>query len=161
MPVPAIRLICPWRIGEFFGEGDELDVLSQQTGQSGAGVTWDDQLQCWVGDAPDVVASLRADRRFRKPVLNTESGYEYLRGHPTEKKQVHHTDKVRRTSGASSARAVTSPLGFTARLATATPGTASTRRTATPSRSRTKAPRVNWERSTTSSLRAFLAAAAL
>jgi len=89
---------APWRIGEFFGEGGELDVLSQQTGQSGAGVTWDDQLQCWVGDAPDVVASLRADRRFRKPVLNTESGYEYLRGHPTEKKQVHHTDKVRRTS---------------------------------------------------------------
>lgn len=88
---------APWRIGEFFGEGGELDVLSQQTGQSGAGVTWDDQVQCWVGDAPDVVASLRADRRFRKPVLNTESGYEYLRGHPTEKKQVHHTDKVRRT----------------------------------------------------------------
>lgn len=89
---------APWRIGEFFGEGNALDVLSQQTGQAGAGVTWDDQLQCWVGDAPDVVASLRADRRFRKPVLNTEKGYEYLRGHPTEKKQVHHTDKVRRTS---------------------------------------------------------------
>ena len=40
----------------------------------------------------------RADRRFRKPVLNTENGYEYLRGHPTEKKQVHHTDKVRRSA---------------------------------------------------------------
>jgi hypothetical protein len=31
-------------------------------------------------------------------VLNTESGYEYLRGHPTEKKQVHHTDKVRHSA---------------------------------------------------------------
>ena len=31
-------------------------------------------------------------------MLNTESGYEYLRGHPTEKKQVHHTDKVRRSA---------------------------------------------------------------
>src|SRR5262249_42704991 len=41
---------------------------------------------------------LRADRRYRKPVLNTESGYEYLRGGPTERQQVHHTDKVRRAS---------------------------------------------------------------
>jgi hypothetical protein len=88
----------PWRIGEFFGEGNELDVLSQQTGQAGEGVTWDEQLLCWVGDDPNLVASLRADRRFHKPVLNTESGYEYLRGQPTQKKQVHHTDKVRRSA---------------------------------------------------------------
>jgi len=45
-----------------------------------------------------LVDSLRADRKYKKPVLNTENGYEYLRGHPTEKKQVHHTDKVRRSS---------------------------------------------------------------
>jgi hypothetical protein len=88
----------PWRIGGFFGEGDDFDVLSQQTGQAGAGVVWDEQLQCWTGDDPDLVASLRADRRYRKPVLNTENGYEYLRGQPTEKKQVHHTDKVRHSS---------------------------------------------------------------
>jgi hypothetical protein len=31
-------------------------------------------------------------------VLNTESGYEYLHGHPTENQQVHHTDKVRHSS---------------------------------------------------------------
>ena len=31
-------------------------------------------------------------------MLNTENGYEYMRGHPTEKKQVHHTDKVRRSA---------------------------------------------------------------
>jgi hypothetical protein len=30
--------------------------------------------------------------------LNTENGYEYLPGQPTERKQVHHTDKVRRTA---------------------------------------------------------------
>jgi hypothetical protein len=88
----------PWRIGGFFGEGDEMDVLSQQTGQHGDGCVWDDKSQCWVGDDRNLVASLRADRCFRKPVLNTENGYEYLRGHPTAKKQVHHTDKVRRSA---------------------------------------------------------------
>ena len=51
-----------------------------------------------MGDDPDLVASLRADRRFGKPVLNTENGYEYLRGQPTQRKQVHHTDKVRRSA---------------------------------------------------------------
>jgi hypothetical protein len=88
----------PWRIGELFGEDDAMDVLSQQTGQFGDGAVWDEKLQCWIGDSSTLVASLSADRRFKKPVLNTESGYEYLRGHPTEKKQVHHTDKVRRSA---------------------------------------------------------------
>ncbi len=88
----------PWRIGDSFGEGDELDVLSQQTAQAGAGVVWDEHSQCWTGDDPELVASLHVDRRYRKPVLNTENGYEYLRGQPTEKKQVHHTDKVRRSA---------------------------------------------------------------
>jgi hypothetical protein len=88
----------PWRIGEFFGEDDAMDVLSQQTGGSGDGAAWDGKLQCWTGDSSTLVASLSADRRFKKPVLNTENGYEYLRGAPTEKQQVHHTDKVRRTA---------------------------------------------------------------
>jgi len=88
----------PWRIGEFFGKDEAMDVLSQQTGQHGDVVVWDEQLQCWTGDAPDLVASLRADRRYGRPVLNTENGYEYLRGHPTEKRQVHHTDKVRHSA---------------------------------------------------------------
>jgi hypothetical protein len=95
---PRDPIELPWRIGEFYGEDDALDVLSQQTGQSGEGVTWNEQLQCWTGDDPQLVASLRADRRYGKPVLNSENGYEYLAGHPTEKKQVHHTDKVRRSS---------------------------------------------------------------
>jgi len=88
----------PWRIGEFYGDDNALDVLSQQTGAQGEGTAWDETLQCWTGDSATVVASLRADRRYRKPVLNSENGYEYLRGHPTEKQQVHHTDKVRRTA---------------------------------------------------------------
>jgi len=85
----------PWRIGEFFGKSDALDVLSQQTGQAGE---WDEKQQCWRGNDPNLVTSLHADRRFRKPVLNTESGYEYLRDYPTYQKQVHHTDKVRRSA---------------------------------------------------------------
>src|SRR4026207_1590117 len=63
----------PWRIGEFFGEGDEMDVLSQQTGAHGEGAVWDEQLQCWTGDDAMLVASVRADRRFKKPVLNSEN----------------------------------------------------------------------------------------
>jgi hypothetical protein len=88
----------PWRIGEFFGDGDAVDVISQQTGHMGEGTSWDEGLGCWTGDDRHLVASLRADRRFRKPVLNTENGYEYLRGDPTSRRQVHHTDKVRRSS---------------------------------------------------------------
>lgn len=88
----------PWQIGGFYGDEDALDVLSQQTGQHGEGTIWDDSLQCWQGDDLDLVASLQADLRYGKPVLNTENGYEYQRSGPTGKRQVHHTDKVRRTS---------------------------------------------------------------
>lgn len=88
----------PWRIGEFFGAENAVDVLSQQTGSSGDGLVWDESQKCWTGDPTQLVDSLRSDRRYKKPVLNTESGYEYLRGHPTENKQVHHTDKVRRSA---------------------------------------------------------------
>jgi len=89
----------PWRIGEFFGGDDAIDVLSQQTGQRGGdGVVWDDKLQCWTGDSANLVASLAADRRYKKPVLNTENGYEYRRGNPSSKRQVHHTDQVRRSA---------------------------------------------------------------
>jgi hypothetical protein len=88
----------PWRIGEFYGDEDALDVLSQQTGQKGEGITWNEKLRCWEGDDPNLVASIRTDLRYGKPVLNTENGYEYRRGAPTEKNQVHHTDKVRRSS---------------------------------------------------------------
>lgn len=95
---PRSPIDPPWRIGEFFGADDAMDVLSQQTGQVGDGVVWDENLLCWTGDSTTLVDSIRADRRFQKPVLNTENGYEYLSGEPTEKKQVHHSDKVRRSA---------------------------------------------------------------
>ncbi len=85
----------PWRIGEFFGPGDEIDVISQQTGQSGE---WNDNLQCWTGDDPFLVDSLTIDRKYKKPVMNTESGYEFLFDYPNYHKQTHHTDKVRRSA---------------------------------------------------------------
>lgn len=88
----------PWQIGGFYGNEDAIDILSQQTGLKGEGITWNEALNCWQGDDPNLVASLQADLRYGKPVLNTENGYEYLRNNPTSKMQVHHTDKVRRTS---------------------------------------------------------------
>ena len=88
----------PWQIGGFYGDDNALDVLSQQTGQTGEGIIWNEELNCWEGDDPHLLASLKADLCYGKPVLNTENGYEYQKGHPTERKQVHHTDKVRRTS---------------------------------------------------------------
>lgn len=88
----------PWRIGGFFGDEPAIDVLSQQTSLAEAGLTWDETGGFWNGDDRAVTASVTADRRFRKPVLNAENGYEYLKGYPNERRQVHHTDKVRRTS---------------------------------------------------------------
>lgn len=94
---PRAAFDPPWRIGGFFGKGDAIDVLSQQTSSAYAGV-WDEALRCWTGDVPGVSQSIAADRVYRKPVLNTENGYEYLRGNPSSKKQVHHTDKVRQAA---------------------------------------------------------------
>ncbi|MDO8542154.1 MAG: DUF4038 domain-containing protein [Opitutaceae bacterium] len=95
---PGADFEAPWRIGEFFGPGDAMDVISQQTGQEGETVAWDEKLQCFTGNSPTLVASLLADRCYRKPVLNSENGYEYLRDYPSYRRQVHHTDKVRRSS---------------------------------------------------------------
>jgi hypothetical protein len=95
---PRDAIQAPWRIGEFFGGESAIDVLSQQTGQSEDGTVWNEELKCWTGDSSTLVASIGADRGFRKPVINTENGYEFLRGYPTGKRQVHHSDKVRRSA---------------------------------------------------------------
>jgi hypothetical protein len=95
---PRSPFEVPWRIGGFYGKEDALDVLSQQTGQKGEGIVWDEVCQCWKGDDPQLTSSIKADRIFGKPVMNTENGYEYLRGNPSSRKQVHHTDKVRHSS---------------------------------------------------------------
>lgn len=88
----------PWRIGGFFGQASGIDVLSQQTGQGGTGTHYDEACACIRGDDQNLTASIKADRIYGKPVINTENGYEYLRGTPTMKGQVHHTDKVRHSS---------------------------------------------------------------
>jgi hypothetical protein len=118
---PRSEFDPPWRIGGFFGNGDEFDVLSQQTSAAyGAqwdrrtqqwfrncaadstgpwfASAWDERLDCWTGDVPGASRSIAADRQYRKPVLNAEFGYEYARGHPNENRQVHHPDKIRRTA---------------------------------------------------------------
>src|SRR6185295_16348812 len=61
-PSPRDPIEPPWRIGERFGAVDAIDVLSQQTGQLGEGIVWDEALRCWKGDPSSVVASIRADR---------------------------------------------------------------------------------------------------
>lgn len=95
---PRAPIDPPWRIGEFYGDDPNFDVLSQQTGQMDEGTRWDETLQAWEGDSATVVESVARDRRYRKPVLNSENGYEFVRGGPTARRQVHSTDKVRRTS---------------------------------------------------------------
>jgi len=95
---PVSPIALPWRIGGFYGADSALSVLSQQTGQTGEGVVWDTSCLCWNGDDPQLMASIRADRVYKKPVINTENGYEYLHGLPTMRNQTHHTAKVRRTS---------------------------------------------------------------
>lgn len=85
----------PWRIGGFFGKSDALTVLSQQTSTT-TNLMWDEKLQCWTGDGAGVEKSIAVDRVFSKPVLNMESGYEYLVGYPTMRQQVYQTDRVRR-----------------------------------------------------------------
>jgi hypothetical protein len=95
---PASAISYPWRIGGFFGKEAAISVLSQQTGQNGQGAKWNEQEQYWEGDDVNLTKSIRADRIYSKPVINTESGYEYLSGQATMKKQVHSTDKVRHSA---------------------------------------------------------------
>jgi hypothetical protein len=91
---PRDSFESPWRIGGFFGEAQAIDVLSQQTSVAYQS-QWDETLQCWTGDAAGVEKSIAADRVYGKPVINTENGYEYLPGYPTNRRQVYHTDTVR------------------------------------------------------------------
>ena len=110
--IPYGTIRPPWRIGEFFGGDDAIDVLSQQTGAAAEGTR--------VGRGAAMLdrrlydpRRQPGDRRFSDPVMNTENGYEFLPGQPTEKRQVHHTDKVRaQVRGASSAPAGTFAAGF-------------------------------------------------
>ncbi|MES2826915.1 MAG: DUF5060 domain-containing protein [Bacteroidota bacterium] len=95
---PSSSINYPWRIGGFFGNTVSIDVLSQQTGQNGNGTTWNSSKGYWEGDDINLVNSVAADRIYNKPVLNSENGYEYLAGQPDMKRQVHATDKLRRSA---------------------------------------------------------------
>ena len=74
---PRDSINPPWRIGEFFGNEKALDVLSQQTGQSGKGVLWDDKLKCWVGTIPcwsrafRLTVSIKSQYLTQRMVMNT------------------------------------------------------------------------------------------
>lgn len=96
-PSPRDEFDPPWRIGGLFGEADSIDVLSRQTSVVYRS-RWDEREQCWMGDAEGIERSVAADRIYRKPVLNTENGYEYLPGYPSNKRQAYHTDRVRKAS---------------------------------------------------------------
>lgn len=68
-------------IGARFGQGTELDVLSQQHNSYGT-ATWvpDPAPGYWDGPGSGVEKAVWADRKFGKPVINTEYGYEWLPG---------------------------------------------------------------------------------
>ncbi len=133
---------APWRIGEFFGEGR----------RTGCALPADRAVRrgCRVGRQAPMLGG-RCPGRGRQPARRPsfpQAGAQHgkrlrVSARPShgEEAGASYRQSAAHLPGASSARAATSPLGFTARLATATSGTASTRRTATPSRSRTKAPR--------------------
>jgi hypothetical protein len=86
--------------GPLFGEGPELDVLTHQHNSYDT-ATWVDSPPpgYWDGSGAGVDAALRRDRRYGKPVVNTEFGYEWLAGYPNDyNRQLHGTDKCRRTA---------------------------------------------------------------
>jgi hypothetical protein len=80
-------------LGERFGQAPELDVLSQQIWGN---ATWNGSYL--DGDAAGIERSIWADRRFRKPVINTENGYEWLVGYYDFNQQTVGTDKARRAA---------------------------------------------------------------
>jgi hypothetical protein len=97
--------------GPLFGDGPEIDVLTHQHNAYDT-ATWvagpDPGAQpgtqpvahgYWEGSGAGVDAALRLDRVYRKPVINTEFGYEWLAGYPADfNRQVHSTGKCRRTA---------------------------------------------------------------
>jgi dienelactone hydrolase len=87
-------------IGARFGSGPELDVLSHQHNSYGT-ATWVSSPApgYWDGPAAGVEKALWADRRYDKPIINTEYGYEWLAdGDVNFNRQTHGTDKCRRAA---------------------------------------------------------------
>jgi hypothetical protein len=86
--------------GPLFGDGPEIDVLTHQHNSYDTAVRVETPAPgYWEGSGSGVDADLRRDRVYRKPVINTEFGYEWLAGYPTDYRgQTHSTDKCRRTA---------------------------------------------------------------
>ncbi|MBN1674877.1 MAG: DUF4038 domain-containing protein [Kiritimatiellae bacterium] len=79
--------------GPKFGRDADIDVLHQQY-NTYENAVWTGK--CWEGAAAGLDCMLRRDRRYGKPVINTESGYEWLEGYPANfARQVSSTDKCR------------------------------------------------------------------
>ena len=87
-------------IGARFGEGIELDVLSHQHNSYGTAAWVSSPAPgYWDGPAAGVEKAIWADRKFGKPVINTEYGYEWLAdGDVNFNRQTHGTDKCRRAA---------------------------------------------------------------
>ena len=87
-------------VGRRFGKGPEIDVLSHQV-NTYTTATWHAEPApgFWDGPATGVSEAIAKDRHWEKPVINTENGYEWLDGYPSNySKQVHATDKCRRAA---------------------------------------------------------------
>jgi dienelactone hydrolase len=87
-------------IGKRFGRGAELDVLSHQHNSYGT-ATWisNPAPGYWDGPGAGVDKAVWADRKFDRPVINIEYGYEWLAdGDVNFNRQTHGTDKCRRAA---------------------------------------------------------------
>ena len=83
-------------IGKRFGRAPEIDVLSHQHNTYPA-ARWTGDF--WEGGGDGLDGAIAHDWQFEKPVINTENGYEWLPGFPTDfTQQVHGTDKCRRSA---------------------------------------------------------------
>ena len=87
-------------MGTRFGPGPELDVLSHQHNSYGT-AAWvpEPAPGHWDGPGAGVEKAVWADRKFGKPVINTEYGYEGLPGGDVDfNQQTHGPDKCRRAA---------------------------------------------------------------
>lgn len=81
-------------IGGRFGSSADVDVLTQQ---KWGNATFNGQFM--DGDASGIEQAIGVDRKYNKPVINTENGYERLSGYPsTDNGAAVGTDKCRRAA---------------------------------------------------------------
>ena len=83
-------------IGKRFGNSPEVDVLTFQYRPDSGPVTWNGQ--CLSGTAAGTELTHSSHRGWNKPVMGTESGFEYLPDFFHLGRQVFCTDSVRRTA---------------------------------------------------------------